>query len=319
MDRPHTLVLCKVYWCFTALLALATAVIGGVAMILDFDLPAGGYFDSHASVALLLIPTILMAIGAVLAPCLTLRSDTELFMRPVAASSVATRCLSLLIAGQTIVSGVLTLIGGSSDPATSSYAWFGAVAAIASAVYFAFSITKAAASHTSAIVLLGLLPIAWSLLVIADTYFDMSSAANTPITLATLFGFACVALLMTTELRIFLYEPAPRMAMGLRGMVSFIGISAGTMLIFSVYHFHDATILGRGITLLLAGLFALVRMAEDAFHPLPADDPTDDVPSYDPSSDAGDETAAHAAADNEAAAEDGEATDASDTPTECQP
>lgn len=271
MNRSNTTVLPKVYGGLTAVLALAAAIVGGIAMGVGFD-PAVGYFAPGILTVLMTVLAVLAAVGAIVLPCLTLRASSLPSPRALAAAPVATRCLGLLLALQAGLYGVITLGVHARQADTSAFVLAGAVAAIGSAAYFFFAAGKGAAAHPSISLILGLCPVVWGFAVIADTYFDMTVTMNSPIKLAIQFGFACLMLLMTAELRLHLGEPAPRLAMAIRGMTSFVGIGGGAVLILSIGQLHDAVVLSHGISLLLVGLYALARMIDDAFCPLPLSD-----------------------------------------------
>ncbi len=267
----HTSTLRRVHWILTAVLSLAAAVIGGCAMWTSFDAEIG-YFDPGVLSTAMPVVAALAVVAAVLPPLL-IKRKAILPACPPADAPIATRCLSFLLAFQAAFYGISTCIRRPPLPDTSTFVLVGALGAIGAALYFVFSALRISARWSSIVApLLGLCPIVWGVSIIGETYFDMTVTMNSPIKLATQFGFATLMLIMTAEIRLYLREPASRLAMAIRGLTAFVGLGAGTMLIVSIGVLRDFTQLLHGVSLLLIGLFALVRLADDAFAPLPAVD-----------------------------------------------
>lgn len=277
MNRTHTHSIPRVYWIFTALLTVAAAAVGGIAVWLAFDAQTG-YFTPGVWPILMTVLIVVAAVGAVVAPCLTLRQATP-SLRALSDASVGTRCLSFLLAADALFYGLMTLIA---PPAVTveaeKFITASGVTAIGAAVYFVWAAMPTLKKHGTALLLLGFLPVAWSISVIALTYFDLATPMNSPIKLTTQFGFAALMLLITTELRLHLGEPAPRLAMAVRGLTAFLCISGGATLTVTVHALTGKETLCHGATLLLVGLYALLRMADDAFHPLPMEEETPHIP-----------------------------------------
>jgi hypothetical protein len=97
-------------------------------------------------------------------------------------------------------------------------------------VYFFLS-AKSRGRYSNGLALAGFLPVLWSATAIAETYTDLFTAMNSPVKITLQFGFIGFMLIMVTELRFRLGKAAPRLALALFSIGTFLCLNGALPLI----------------------------------------------------------------------------------------
>lgn len=273
MDQRRIPRLC--FW-LTAVLALLGVSLRTVCMLCFFDADVG-YFQSGIlpaiSSALYFAAVAAAILCAALTPKGTLPAELQVQGRPYAALfaglalggfTVAALLFPSLFAG---VSGKITLAAN--------------LAGLPSALYFFCSAHKQG-KYPDWLSLLGFIPAIWSILAIADTYFDAYVALNSPIKTALHLGLLGLMLMLLAELRFRVGKPLPRYSLAFLSVGSYtclvgsipllIAAAAGSVTLprYSLY----------AAVLTIMGLYGLYLLLHYTASPIPAEvtDITADTP-----------------------------------------
>lgn len=257
MNRTKT----TLYLCIlcSAALTLAGVILRSLAMLFFFDAEVGYFQWKALSVICQIISTaaVLFPIGVCIAiPKGTLASRWQ--GKPISVTAVV---LAAVFAGLSIYKA-LTLFFISPEQATFlSYALICLPLAAAAYFFLGNSIAQLKEKRTL-LTLLGLCAVFWALAGVADTYFDLFTAMNSPVKTILQYGFLGFALMMISELRFGLGKGMPRMGVCAHCLAMFFCLTGGISTVLgAIAHSQIATdYLMYGLALLFAGVYAAVRL-----------------------------------------------------------
>lgn len=234
-------------------LTLFGIILRTVAMFVCYDREVG-YFDATPLATLLTV----LSFAAVLCP-IVLTIATPKSALPDVWPRPRHDLSPLLPAVLFILSGILIIATTISDGSSSPLALAAGLLGLFSSIYY---ILLSRGKSTSALSVIGYLPILWGLLAVAETYTDQMTTMNSPIKLSLQFGCLGLMLMATSELRFIMRKPAPRAALCFHSLALFFCLSGSIPTLIALV----AGILTRPIhgayalALLGAGIHAAFRL-----------------------------------------------------------
>ena len=221
MARTPTLT--KLCFWITAILTLAGVTLRSLSMLLCFDAELG-YLDKGILPALsdAIYPIAVVAAAAI--ACMIPKGTL-----PKKLHTPARLPLSILMGIGFVAFSALGLIL-CLPTAKSKLLLAPLLVALLASLYFFLSAKKDGA-FPDWLSLLGFLPILWGVTAIAQTYTDMYTPMNSPVKITLQLGFVGLMLILIAELRFRLSKPAPRMALALWSMGSFLCLNGSVPVI----------------------------------------------------------------------------------------
>lgn len=210
----RTPILTKSCFWITAILTLPGVTLRSLSMLLCFDAEIG-YFAKGILPTLSEIVYPIAVAAAIAIACMIPKGAL-----PKKLHTPARLPLSILMGIGFVAFSVLGFIL-CPPTATSKLLLAPLLAAPLASLYFFLSANKDS-TFPDWLSLLGFLPILWGVTAIAQTYTDLYTPMNSPVKITLQLGFVGLMLILTAELRFRLGKPAPRMALALWSMGSFL-------------------------------------------------------------------------------------------------
>lgn len=219
-------------FCFwlTVALAAGSVALRSVAMLVCFDSELG-YFNPGILPVLADILYPLAVTSAILIAFLVPKGSlpTELNDRPHRPAALTMGCALVAF----FLTGMLLSLLKLADY-QAKLLILPIATALPASVYFFLS-AKSRGRYSNGLALAGFLPVLWSATAIAETYTDLFTAMNSPVKITLQFGFIGFMLIMVTELRFRLGKAAPRLALALFSIGTFLCLNGALPLILGAF------------------------------------------------------------------------------------
>ena len=250
----------RICWWLTVALTLLGVSLRSVAMLTCFDAEIG-YFAPGILPTLSDIVYPLAAIAAVVIACLTPKytlptklNDTH---RMPAALTMGCALVLFSVLGfvfcfpalpdkQHMLSELLNFLLRLSP----------FVLALPASLYFLLSLRKTG-RFSEELIRIGFIPVLWSAAGIAETYTDLFTTMNSPVKITLQLGFIGFMFIAMAELRFRLGKAAPRLALALLSIGSFLCLSGAIPLILSAFFgkLNSANHIAYAAVLAVCGLY----------------------------------------------------------------
>lgn len=257
-------------FCFwlTVALTLAGISVRSIAMFTCFDAEIG-YFNPGIlpTLADILYPVAVAA--AVVTACLIPKDTlpTELNHQPRFPAALLMGCaLAAFFATGMILS--LTKFNGYDG----ELLLLPIATALPASLYF-FCTLNRNGRYSDGLALAGFLPVLWSATAIAETYTDLFTAMNSPVKITLQLGFVGFMLILVAELRFRLGKAAPRLALALFSIGTFLCLNGAFPLVLSAFagKIPHAPHVAYAAALLICGLYGGYTLLR--FSHAPTNDP----------------------------------------------
>ncbi len=241
----------RLYFLITAALTLCGVTARTVSVFTRYNEASGGYFDAGFFPALgksLYFAVVILAIiGAYLIPKGTLPTELHIPHRAFVAWPLG--CAMAIFT-------VLLFVSAYADLFTKAGTFKTALTLLGllGSSYFFLSATRTG-RYPDWLTAAGFLPILWCMVGIAETYTDQMVTMNSPIKIGLQMGFMGFMLIMISELRFRLGKAAPRAAMALLSIGTFLTLNAAIPVLVGSTILHNVLHSLYAAVLLFAGIY----------------------------------------------------------------
>ena len=248
----------------TAVLTLVGVILRTVAMFTCFDSELGYFNSADAS-----LPTVLTVLSfATVLSSIILSIATPKGTLPDVWPEPRHNAIAAIPFALFGVAGAWHLWMAVSAGLANKLLLIAGLLAMLSALYYISTATKASVLTVSA---LGLLPILWGLISVAETYTDQFTTMNSPIKLGLQFGLLGVMLATTAELRFRLGKSAPRAALCFHSIAVFLCFTGSIPVFVAILadQWDQAVHAPYALALMGAGIYIAFRFAAYFFASAP--------------------------------------------------